>query len=529
MAEQTNYANLVVTEEDHAEIDASVAELMEMMRCRMPFDEQLDSDIVDRNPARPTEVIARFPQNGFDAEYVAGLFAKACVAQKAWRELPHRARIAIMRKFAGNVEAQLHRFIATMMMETGKPRAEAKAEACESVDLIRYYCNLYEAADGYNAPMKTSSGAQYNKVLARPLGVFAVISPFNFPLALATGMCAGALLTGNAVVWKPSSECPLMSALLHELFVDACMSANLASVGRDVFGFVVCTDGAFERGMDQSRPLIAGLAFTGSKNAGLHLKRLFDSCEPAVKIIGEFGGKNHCIVTANAHSLERMARGVVNGAFGFSGQKCSACSELVVPKAMERDAIAAIIAATGARFVMGDPRERDVTLGPLINARAYGLYQDVCRIAQELGCAVVVPNIRKKQYEPAGYYAEPVIISGLPADHRWHQEELFIPALFVRTYEGGIREAVEIANSTRYGLTAGLFSDYGGDVDYFLEHMEAGVLYVNREAGATTGAWPGEQAFGGWKNSAATRSQFPVCGLDYLHNFFCSQSHTVYA
>lgn len=522
---KANYANLAVTAEDHAAIDIAMQSLLVQNAQRGGA---VADELVDRNPANPNQIVACFSQNGVDARYVAELFRNAHTAQMVWRAVPFRERIVIIRQWAANIEARLYKFIAAMVLETGKPRGEAKAEACEAVDLIRYYCDQYAAANGYTIALTTSSGALANTLVYQPWGVFVGIAPFNFPLALLVGMSTGALLTGNTMVFKPSPDAPLTGVLLQEAFVDACARTSFALISRDVFGCVVCADSAFEQGMVRSRKLIAGLAFTGSKAVGLHLKRLLESREPTPNIIGEFGGKNHCIVTPSVASLEAMTCGVARSAFGHAGQKCSALSVLVVPKSMQHDVVAAVARATEALFVMGNPAEHDVTLGPLINERAHERYWGVRHALAETGAVVTVPAIRKKRCAPNGYYADPIIVSGLPANHPFHYDELFMPVLCVRTYGGAISEAVEIANSTKYGLTAGLFSANQNEIVYFLDNMAAGVLYVNREAGATTGAWPGEQPFGGW-NGSGSGARFPVCGPHFLFNFVRSQSRTVYA
>ncbi|MBI2075187.1 MAG: aldehyde dehydrogenase family protein, partial [Candidatus Harrisonbacteria bacterium] len=269
--------------------------------------------------------------------------------------------------------------------------------------------------------------------------------------------------------------------------------------------------------------------FTGSRDVGMRLKRILDGWQPARKMIGELGGKNCCIVTPSVGSIVKMAKGVAKSAFGYGGQKCSACARLVVHESLERDTIAAITSAAEEQFLMGEPRDHLVTLGPLINRKALERYARVRgALAEHEGATVTIPKIYTLPRSPSGYYAAPIIVSGLPPEHRFHYDELFLPVLVVQTYRGGISEAVEVANGTEYGLTAGLMSQDENEIAYFEEHMDAGVLYVNREAGATTGAWPGKQSFGGWKNSGIM-TQFGVCGPDYLLNFVRNQSRTRHA
>lgn len=518
-----DYTNLAVTPEDHEGVDVAIPRVLLLGAHFDPLAYRTLNRIEDCNPTNPNEVIARW--HAADSAHVRSLFDAAYNAQKKWRQVPFRDRIAVMRRWASAVEAQLADFVAAMVLETGKPRGEAKAEACEAVALIRYYADIYEKANGYTTAMTTSTGALSNTLVYRPLGVFAVITPFNFPMALPAGMCVGALITGNAVVFKPSPDAPLTGALLHRAYVAACTGFGLDA---SAFQLVVCENGAFEEGMRESRDRIAGLAFTGSKTTGVHLKQVLEEGGRAVKVIAELGGKNACIVTPNVSSFEAVGRGVALSAFGCAGQKCSALSVLVAHESIADAVIAAVVAATEAEFVMGDPREHDVTLGPLINAKAYARYLGVREELVKSGEKVIVPKIRKKESAANGYFAEPVIVSGLPPHHPFHGQELFVPVLCVRTYKGDIAEAVEIANSTEYGLTAGIFTKDRGEREYFKEHMRAGVLYIDREKGATTGAWPGQQPFAGWKNSGIV-SQFGVCGPDYLRNFVHGQVCTEYA
>src|SRR5262245_50411659 len=351
-----------------------------------------------------------------------------------------------------------------------------------------------------------------NSSVLRPYGVWAVISPFNFPLALAAGPAGAALVAGNTVVFKPASVTPLLGYKLYEM-------VKAAGVPDGVFNFV--TGGGSTAGQELvDNPHVDGIVFTGSKDVGMHLIR--DNATRAIPrpLIIEMGGKNPAIVMASA-DLEKATDGVMRSAFGAQGQKCSACSRVYVAKPV-RDAFLNLLVEKTRKIRIGNPLERDVYLGPVINEEAVRTYERAVAQASADGGTIVTGGRRLTDGPLAhGYFVEPTVIDGLPAGHPLFAEELFVPITLVADVLT-LDEAIDLANGTEYGLTAGIFSEDDREIAQFFERIQAGVTYANRRAGATTGAWPGINSFGGWKPSGSTGRG--TGGPYYVQQFMREQS-----
>ena len=439
--------------------------------------------------------------------------AAARGAARAWAHTAWLERIAIMRRFADLISEHQMEFAALMAIEVGKNRLEALGDVEETADLIRYYCDQTQAADGFDHPMgNLGDSTVHTRSVLKPHGVWGIISPFNFPMALSGGPAGGALVAGNAVVYKPSSDAPLCGVKLTEM-------ADMAGLPHGVFNMVT-GPGATVGAELQENDGIDGLLFTGSYEIGFNgVFKTFSKRFPKPVIV-EMGGKNPAIVSARA-DLEEAAEGVMRSAFGFGGQKCSACSRVYVQAPVYEAFLEALVAKTKA-IAVGDPTERKVWLGPVVNAKAKAKYETAVAEAQRDG------KILTGGVVLAGHgsdlYVAPTIVTDLPADHRiWH-EELFVPLVAVAKV-ASLDEAIELANGTDYGLTAGFFSDDKEEIDRFEESIEAGVIYINRRAGATTGAWPGIQPFGGWKASGTTGKASG--GMYYVQQFMREQSQTL--
>jgi 1-pyrroline-5-carboxylate dehydrogenase len=265
---------------------------------------------------------------------------------------------------------------------------------------------------------------------------------------------------------------------------------------------------------------IDGLLFTGSYEIGFnHVFKEFSKKFPKPVIV-EMGGKNPAIVSARA-DLEEAAEGVMRSAFGYGGQKCSACSRVFVQAPVYDAFIEALVAKTRA-IAVGDPTDRKNWLGPLVNAKALAKYVAAVADAKRDGRILAGGEVLTGQ--PTDLYVTPTIVADLPADHRIWTEELFVPLVAVAPVKS-IEEAIDRANDTVYGLTAGFFSDDREEVEHFKEAIDAGVIYINRRAGATTGAWPGIQPFGGWKGSGTTGKASG--GMYYVQQFMREQSQTL--
>jgi 1-pyrroline-5-carboxylate dehydrogenase len=272
----------------------------------------------------------------------------------------------------------------------------------------------------------------------------------------------------------------------------------------------------------EENPGIDGLVFTGSYEVGMKLYTGFTKDYPR-PIITEMGGKNPAIVTASAN-LDEAAEGVMRSAFGFDGQKCSANSRVYVERKVAREFVDKLVErARGIR--VGDPTQRQTWMGPVINERALRKFTDAVADARRDGGTLELGgDVLRDADTERGYFPAPTIVTGLPVDHRLFRDELFVPFLVIGEVES-LDEALELSNATAYGLTAGIFSGDEAEIRRFLDTIQAGVVYVNRRAGATTGAWPGIQSFGGWKGSGSSGKS--GLGPYYVQQFLREQSQTV--
>ncbi len=458
-----------------------------------------------------------------NSDWVIGHFAMAEVshvsqaldaaqkAKKSWERLGWVERVKLMRKASSLIRERKWELGAAMSLEVGKSRMESMGEVEESADLIDYYSKIMEENNGYVKPMGPSYKETTSSVL-RPYGVFTCISPFNFPMALATGMSSAALIAGNVIVFKPSPETPWTGYLLNEIYQQAGLPAG-------VFNFITGDDAVIGDPLWKD-DRVDGLAFTGSKEVGMRMIKEFSGkfWKPA---LAELGGKNAAIVCASA-DLDAAAEGIMRSAFGLQGQKCSACSRIYVEKSVAEKFTQKLIEKTN-KIVMGDPTQMNVFLGPVINARAVKRYEEAVRSTQNGGHILVGGSIVKGGIFAKGHFVSPTI-ARLPLDHELFLRELFLPFTAIAEV-ASLEEAVKEANKVEYGLTAGIFSSKKEEVEYFFDQVEAGVCYANRKGGATTGAWPGVQSFGGWKGSGTTGKG--GCGPYYVAQFMHEQSRTI--
>jgi 1-pyrroline-5-carboxylate dehydrogenase len=461
-----------------------------------------------------------------DRDILVGTFAKgdrsdvekaieaARRAAPEWRRTPWRDRLEILRKAAELISERQMRYGADMAFEVGKNRLEALGEVEEAADLIRYYAQTMEDNEGYDHPMDNlGDPTVHTRSILRPHGVFAVISPFNFPMALAAGPTGAALMAGNTVVYKPASASPLSGVNLVHAYEDAGVPAG-------VINFVM---GPGDTAGDelQKNPGIDGIVFTGSYDVGYKLFKSFSTDWPRPTIV-EMGGKNPAIVSRKA-DLEEAAEGIMRSAFGFQGQKCSANSRVYVEQSVH-DELVRLLVEKSEKITIGDPILRENWLGPVIDQKAVDRHQQAVSEARRDGVVYTGGEHLSDGDLARGFFVEPTVVGNLPASHRLFQDELFAPFTAIQSVES-LDEALRLANDTIYGLTAGVYSEDPDEVARFLDEAQAGVLYVNRRAGATTGAWPGVQAFGGWKASGSTGKS----GLSryYVAQFLREQSHTV--
>ncbi len=447
------------------------------------------------------------PQDAQDA------VAAAKAAFPVWSGWPWKKRVATMRKVSALINKRLFELSAWLSLDVGKSRAEALGDVKETADLIDYYCDQMVANQGFEHDM-TPEGTARTRSQLKPYGVWAVISPFNFPVALSGGPMGAALVAGNTVVLKPASDTPVCTWHLTECFRDAGLpegAVNFVTGPGRTIGEVLVTS-----------PDVGGMTFTGSFDVGFNILKRFSQVYPR-PCITEMGGKNPVIVARSA-DLEVAAEGVKRSAFGLSGQKCSATSRAYVHRDV-KDQFLAILKQKTEALPIGDPTQAGVFAGPVINAAAYETFQRAVAQAKRDGGEFVAGGYTLTANELAkGYFVAPTIVDGLPLDHPLFEEELFLPFLLVAEYDD-LEVALREANKTVYGLTAGFYSRNRKEVQTFLDRIQAGVVYVNRDKGSTTGAWPGVQPFGGWKASGSTSRGGG--GLYYVQQYLREQSQTI--
>jgi 1-pyrroline-5-carboxylate dehydrogenase len=466
------------------------------------------------SPIDVEQILGRFAVA--DRAHVDRAMLVASDAFPAWRATAAAERARLLRRVGEIMEQRVYEIAAALALEVGKNRMEALGEAQETVDFFNHYADDLESHGGFDHELPNdplASAVSRNRSVMRPYGVWVVIAPFNFPLALAGGPAAAALVTGNTVVVKGASDTPWAGRLLADCVRDAGLPPGvfnyLSGSGREVGEALV------------AHPATAGLTFTGSAAVGMSLLgRMAGGAYPR-PCIAEMGGKNPCIVTARA-DLDRAAQGVVRSAYGMGGQKCSALSRVYVHDDVA-DALLERLERRVGEIRIGDPLRRENWLGPVVNAAAYASYARYVDELHEGGARIIAGGHQLRDGALArGYYVEPVLAEA-PLSHRLWKHEMFLPILMVHRVRDR-DEAMRLANDSDLGLTAGF---YGGadEVSWFHEHIEAGVTYANRPQGATTGAWPGYQPFGGWKGSGSTGKA--IASFYYLAQYLREQSRTV--
>jgi len=480
---------------------------------------------VDGSPCAAASVFEVF--SPIDRRVLVGRFAHGThedvdVAVRAarrafpsWRALGWAERVRLLRRVAALIEERVYDIAAVVALEVGKNRMEALGEVQETADLFAWYGEQMEANHGFvkDLPNDPLPGfISRNRTLLKPYGVWAVIAPFNFPFALAGGPIGAALVTGNTVVFKVASDTAWSGLLLMQVLRDAGLPPGVVNY---VTGPGTETGAALAE-----HPDIAGITFTGSHDVGMGLVRKFAHGMWPRPCIAEMGGKNAAIVSRHA-DLDRAALGIMRSAFGLQGQKCSACSRVYAEQPVA-DALRRRLAQLASEIRIGDPTQRENWLGPVINRAAYERYAKCVSNLQEHG-DIVVGGARLTDGALAhGWFVAPTVASA-PLDYRLWREEKFIPLVLVGEVDS-VAQAIDFANESNYGLTAGFYGAKD-EIQPFLDRIEAGVIYVNRPHGATTGAWPGYQPFGGWKGSGSSGKA--IGSFWYLPQYVREQSQTI--
>ena len=466
-----------------------------------------------RTPIDRNQLLGRFPDASVSEVNSAVLAARD--AFPTWRRTPVTERNRILRRAAALIEERVYEIGAAVALEVGKNRMEALGEVQETADFFTVYCDDFERQrfDHALPDDPLPDYRSHNRSVMKPYGVWGVITPFNFPFALAGGPVAAALVTGNTVVLKGATDTPWSGRMLAECLRDA-------GIPPGVFNYVSGSGSGAGEALVSHRDL-AGITFTGSHAVGMQIHRRMSSGAWPRPCIAEMGGKNPVIVSAQA-DLDRATVGIVRSAFGLSGQKCSALSRIYVQEPVADALIERLVAET-ERLRVGDPTRRENWMGPVINERAW---QSYARFVDQLraGGAKILCGGRQLSDGPLahGYFCAPTLAEA-PISHPLWQEEMFLPlAMIARVVD--LETAMSFANGSTLGLTAGFYGS-PSETQWFFDNIEAGVTYANRPQGATTGAWPGYQPFGGWKGSGTSGKG--IASAYYLALYQREQSQTL--
>ncbi|HXI14063.1 MAG TPA: L-glutamate gamma-semialdehyde dehydrogenase [Thermoanaerobaculia bacterium] len=421
----------------------------------------------------------------------------AAKAFETWKRETVETRVELLVKAAELLRKRKHEFSAAMVVEVGKSWAEADGDTAEAIDFLEFYAREAQRYAGPQPLVEIPN--EKNALTYIPLGVGAVIPPWNFPLAIMAGMTVAAIVTGNSVVLKPSSDAPWIAYRFFQLLEEAGIPAG-------VVNFV--SGGGEEVGDTLVRhPKVRFVAFTGSKEVGLHIN------EQAAKtprgqlwikrVVAEMGGKDAIIVDSDCN-IEEAAAAVVASAFGFQGQKCSACSRAIVDKTVY-DEFVGLVAEKTQQLKVGDPADSSTQFGPVVNKSAFKKISSYIEKGMKEGRLIAGGTFTDKD----GYFISPTVIADVHRDATIAQEEIFGPVLAIIKAEN-FDDALEIANDTPYGLTGAVFSNDAEKIRMAEEDFFVGNLYFNRKC---TGALVGVHPFGGF-NMSGTDSK--AGGRDYL-------------
>ncbi|HEY8343502.1 MAG TPA: L-glutamate gamma-semialdehyde dehydrogenase [Calditerricola sp.] len=447
------------------------------------------------NPSNIDQVVGIVSQ--VDTALAEKAVQAALKAFETWKRVPAEARARYLFKAAAILRRRKHEFSAWMVYEAGKSWAEADADTSEAIDFMEYYgrqmIKLAERQPLVRIPTED------NEMYYIPLGVGAVIPPWNFPLAIMVGMTTSAIVTGNTVVLKPASTTPVIAAKFMEILEEAGLPPGVVNYvpgpGGEIGDYLV------------DHPKIRFISFTGSKEVGLRIYERAAKRQPGQlwlkRVIAEMGGKDAIIVDSSA-DLELAAQGIVVSAFGFSGQKCSACSRAIVLEDVY-DRVLELVAEKTKALKVGDVRNPDVFTGPVIDEKAYNKILSYIEIGKNEGRLVVGGG----KGEGNGYFIQPTVFADVDPQARIMQEEIFGPVVAF-TKAKDFDHALEIANNTEYGLTGSVYSRNRFNLEKAREEFHVGNLYFNRKC---TGALVGVHPFGGF-NMSGTDSK--AGGPDYL-------------
>ncbi len=435
-------------EEFHRSFDAAVVAVKEQAGKTHPFYiggkavENRAQPLIDRSPIDTNLVLGRF--SAATRDDVDAAVTNSRGAQREWDRIPWRQRLAVLRRAAALIRERKYELAALMSLEVGKSRLESMGDAEESADLIDYYSQQIEDADGFVRSMARITPVERNTDVLRPYGVFACIAPFNFPLALSAGMSSAALAAGNAVVYKPAEDTPWTGLKLYEIYRDAGLPPG-------VFNLLIGRREEIGDPLWQHRD-VDGVVFTGSKAVGMRIHAGLSSrwIKPCLL---ELGGKNAAVVLASA-DLDAAAEGVMRSAFSLQNQKCSATSRVYVERGVLEPFVDRLLERSRA-IRIGDPSERDVFFGPVINERSVQRFERAVAQARREG-TILLGGERLGGVFESGHFVAPTIAQ-LPLGSSLFEEELFVPFLAIGEVES-LDQAIKETNRVEYGLTAGIFA-----------------------------------------------------------------------
>ncbi|MBI2026473.1 MAG: aldehyde dehydrogenase family protein [Deltaproteobacteria bacterium] len=411
----------------------------------------------NRNPARWKEIIGTFPRSS--KEDINQAVESARVSFKSWSSMPAPARGAILKKVGDLLTKSKDEIASHMTREMGKVLAETKGDVQEAIDTAYYAGTFTRQLFTYTVPSELPS--KFATTVRRPVGVAAVITPWNFPLAVPSWKIFPALACGNTVVWKPAGDTPHTANLFVEILLEAGLPAKVIQLvhghGSEVGGPLV------------SHPDVNLISFTGSTDVGQSITR-----QAGIKKISlEMGGKNAIIVTESAN-LDLVVDGILWGAFGTTGQRCTATSRAIVHESV-RDRLLAMLMNEVKKLKVGNGLEKQVQVGPLINESQFKTVQSYVEIGQSEGAHLLVGG---KGDRSEGWFFEPTLFSDVKPAMRISQEEIFGPVLSVLTYKS-FDEALEIANTSRYGLSSAVYTQNVREAFLAIEKIDSGITYIN--------------------------------------------------
>ena len=456
------------------------------------------------NPSRPSEVIARF--QSATAEQAARAVEAAYTTFRTWSRVPAGERAAYLVEAARRMRERRHEFSAIMVVEAGKSWNEADADTAEAIDFLEFYAREM-LRYALPQPVHQMPGER-DELVYLPLGVGAVIPPWNFPLAICVGMTVAAVVTGNTVVLKPASDTPEIAWAFFELLEEVGLPAGVVNF--------VTGSGSVVGDTMVRHARTRFISFTGSKAVGIGINRLAAEVQPGQlwlkRVVAEMGGKDGIIIDDEA-DLDAAALGVAQAAFGFQGQKCSACSRAIVVDSVHDSFVAKLLPHVAA-ISIGDPARHGVTLGPVSSERAMKTILEYIEVGRREG-RLLAGGGRVEGEE--GWFIQPTVFDDIAPSARIAQEEIFGPVLAIiraRDFD----HALEIANDTEYGLTGAVYTRNAAKLARAREEFFVGNLYLNRKC---TGAMVGCHPFGGF-NMSGTDSK--AGGRDYLLLFLQGKS-----